>query len=217
MNSKEGTTRGRNNTSLVQKAGEAVLNHEYTKEGVIREMAKIKEGLSVEEVALNKEKVEKRQAKIDKAYNEWLAKDHLQDFKDHEIITDNFVIIKVFYYNEMPESNILILDSVADGFHRVYPVAIVLGSSSPKVKPGDVVTIPAVYGKTIQSKEWIQYQKDVREQPTLKKEIPEPQAYVGKLSEWSQYIIQSDPFTDTSLEDQHTFCIPDRYVQTRKK
>jgi len=215
MNSKGGTTSPRNNSTIVQKAGEAVMiDSLLTKDRLEAEMTKIKEGPSLEELAIKKQKADERYAKIKTKYDNWLIQDHVTDYIGHTPITDNFVIIKLFFYNETPTSSLIIIDEDSDAYHRVYPTAIVVASSSEKVKPGDVVTIPAVYGKTVQSKEWVQYQKDVREQPTLKQVMPEPPAYVGKLSEWTQYIYQKDPFTDTSLEDQHVFCIADRYLQT---
>jgi len=214
---KNGTTRPRNNSTIVQKAGDAVLIDALSKDRLELEMERIKVGPSIEELANKKLKADERYARINAKYNSWLKEDHKAEYVNHTPITDNHVIIKLFFYNELPSNNIIILDENSDAYHRVYPVAIVVASSSPKVDPGDVVTIPAVYGKTVQSKEWVQYQKDVREQPTLKQVMPEPPAYVGKLSEWTQYIYQKDPFTDTSLEDQHVFCIADRYLQTIKK
>ena len=215
MGSKGGTTNPRNNSTIVQKAGEAVMiDSLLTKDRLEAEMTKIKKGPSLEELAIKKQKADERYARIKAKYDNWLVQDHVTEYIGHTPITDNFVIIKLFFYNETPTNNIIILDEDSDAYHRVYPTAIVVASSSEKVKPGDVVTIPAVYGKTVQSKEWVQYQKDVREQPTLKQVMPEPPAYVGKLSEWTQYIYQKDPFTDTSLEDQHVFCIADRYLQT---
>ena len=41
-----------------------------------------------------------------------------------------------------------------------------------------------------------------------------PPMYVGILSQWGQYIYQRNPFSDVDIEDQHTFCLPDRMIQS---
>ena len=44
-----------------------------------------------------------------------------------------------------------------------------------------------------------------------------PPMYVGLLSQWGQYIYQRDPFSDVDIDDQHTFLVPDRMIQSIRK
>jgi hypothetical protein len=217
IGSKNGTIKKSKDMTLIKRAGESIVDPELvSRSALLNEMEKIKKGRSLEDIELEKEKTAERYNNIKQAFENWLKEDHITKFKDERIVMDNHVIIKVFYYNELPKSSVLLIDdSSSMSYHRIYPIAIVVVSSSPNVFPGDLVKIPAVFGKTVESREWVQYQKDIREQPSLKQVMPEPPAYVGKLNEWTNYIYQCDPFTDTSLEDQHTFCIPDRLLQTK--
>lgn len=189
-----------------------------------QEMEDIKNYHSPEAYEKLKVLQKEREEKIKKSFDEWLKKDHVTDFIGHIPSTPNHIIIKVFYYHELSdikvtEGGILLTSGVEDltlsSIHRVIPVGYVVASSSDNIKPGDLVNLPSLVGKTKISEEYKQWQKDIREQPTLKREESmKPPMYIGILSQWGQYIYQRNPFSDTDVEDQHTFCIPDRMIQS---
>lgn len=151
------------------------------------------------------------------SYNKWLESKRYETFKAKPIIED-YVIIEVFHYNVLATTSLLLSDdpsNVTKEFsdYRIIPVARVLASNSEKVSKGDLVSIPAIFSKTVRSNEWLQWKKDVTEQPSLKHEYPEPPVYVGKLNEWVNYIYQENPLEELNTLDQHTFCIPARMLQ----
>jgi len=203
-------------SKLIKKNGiNTNLSNESSKSELIKEMERLSKGPSQEEVEAQIIKRKQREERIKTSFKEWLETDHVSEYKHHFPINTNHSIIKVFYYNEIPKTDLLILDDV-EGYHRVYPIAKVVAVSEVGervFRAGSIVTIPSVMCKTIQSEEWIKYQRMVREQPTLKHEIPEPAAYVGKLSEWIPYMYSKDPFSDTNIDDQHTFCVRDSLLQ----
>lgn len=148
-------------------------------------------------------------------YNEWLNSKRHETFKAHPIIED-YVIIEVFHYNVLATSSFILRTEYMDkdfSDYKILPIARVLASNSEKVQKGDIVSIPAILGKTVRSNEWIDWKKRVTEQPSLKHEFPEPPVYVGKLNEWLNYIYQENPLEELNTLDQHTFCIPARMLQ----
>lgn len=223
LGSKGGSINPIGDAKLTQRNGVSTnLTHEVSKTELLRAMEKLSKGESIEEKQEQEKKRLERRSKVDKAYQEWLNHDHVSEYKNHIPTNPNHSIIKVFYYNEQPTSTSLIIETTTDdpGYHRVYPIAKVVAVSQYDTDirtfgVGDLVSIPAVMCKTIQSREWMEYQKMVREQPTLKDEFPEPPAYIGKLSDWTQYIYAKDPFSDADIDDQHTFCLRDSLLQTK--
>lgn len=205
-------------SKLIKKNGvNTNLSSELSKSELIKAMEQMSKGPSPEQLEAEAIKRRQREERIQVEYKQWLETDHVSDYVGHTPVNPNHCIIKVFYYNELPQTDLLILDNL-EGYHRVYPIAKVVAVSSVgdrNFKPGDIVTIPSVMCKTVQSDEWISYQKMVREQPTLKHEIPEPAAYVGKLNEWIPYMYSKNPFTDTNIDDQHTFCVRDSLLQSK--
>ena len=205
-------------SKLIKKNGvNTNLSSEPSKSELIRAMEQMSKGPSAEQLEQEAARRRQREERIQREYQVWLEADHVSDYIGHTPVNPNHCIIKVFYYNEIPHTDVLILEGV-EGYHRVYPIAKVVAVSSVgdrHFKPGDIVTIPSVMCKTVQSDEWLSYQKMVREQPTLKHEIPEPAAYVGKLNEWIPYMYSKNPFTDTNIDDQHTFCVRDSLLQSK--
>ncbi len=195
-----------------------------SRERLEQEMDDLKNFYSPEEVARKKELEKIREEKIKTSFNEWLKKDHISDFVGHIPSTPNHLIIKVFYYHDLTDikvtqGGILLTESVSDfslgSLHKVLPIGYVVASTSEGIKPGDIVNLPSLVSKTKLSEEYKQWEKDIREQPTLKREeILKPPMYVGILSQWGQYIYQRNPFSDVDIEDQHTFCLPDRMIQS---
>lgn len=189
-----------------------------------QEMNDIKNFHSPEQYEKLKALEREREEKIKKSFQEWLKKDHISDFIGHIPSAPNHLIIKVFYYHELSdikvtEGGILLTAGVEDltlsSIHRVIPIGYVVASTSENIKSGDLVNLPSLVSKTKLSEEYKQWQKDIREQPTLKREEHlKPPMYVGILSQWGQYIYQRNPFSDTDIEDQHTFCLPDRMIQS---
>jgi hypothetical protein len=212
-------------TGKIQLAQSLGMNTPYRDRDLLeQEMDDIRNHYSPEEIARKKELEKIREEKIRAAFNEWLAKDHVTDFKGHTPSTPNHLIIKVFYYHELnnisvSQGGILLTEGVGefslDSLHKVLPIGYVVASSSEDIKPGDIVNLPSLVSKTKISEEYKQWQKEVREQPTLKREeMLKPPMYVGILSQWGQYIYQRNPFSDVDIEDQHTFCLPDRMIQS---
>lgn len=218
LGSKNGGINRIGDSKLIKKNGiNTNMSNEPSKSELIRSMEQLSRGQTPEEQEQEILKRKQREERIRQEFQTWLQTDHVSQYKGHVPLTPNHCIIKVFYYNELPKTELLILDSV-EGYHRVYPVAKVVAVSELGeriFKPGDIVSIPSVMCKTVQSDEWIRYQKMVREQPTLKHEVPEPAAYVGKLNEWIPYMYSKDPFTDTNIDDQHTFCLRDSLLQSK--
>lgn len=208
IGSKGGSINPMGDAKLIKRNGVPTnLENHISKEALEKSMKQLAKVPTPEEIQAEVDRRLKREADIKVLYDEWLDTPHERDYVGHTPIADNHVIIKVFYYNEIPKSNFLILENETAGYHRVYPVAKVVASNHSDLFPGDIIMIPSVMCKTVQSQEWLSYQKAVREQPSLKLEVPEPAVFVGRLSEWIQYMYQKDPFTDTNIDDQHTFCL----------
>lgn len=218
IGSKNGQVNRMGDSKIIKKNGvNTNLSYEPSKTELIKAMEQLSNGQNPEQLEQEAIKRRQREDRIQKEFREWLQTDHVSDYIGHDPVNPNHSIIKVFYYNELPQTDILILDSL-EGYHRVYPIAKVVAvskSGDRSFEPGDIVSIPSVMCKTVQSDEWIRYQKMVREQPTLKHEIPEPAAYVGKLNEWIPYMYSKNPFTDTNIDDQHTFCLRDSLLQSK--
>lgn len=137
-----------------------------------------------------------------------------------EIIIDSYVIIKLFYVSKVNETKVslILTDDVKRDVsnYKVFPIGLILNKgNSDKFNVGDLVTIPLNMTKTILSKEYVDYRSKVASQPSLAHELPAPPMYIGKLNEWVQYMYQEDPFIETTIDDQHTFCLPDRFIQTK--
>lgn len=218
IGSKNGQVNRMGDSKVIKKNGvNTNLSYEPSKTELIKAMEQLSNGQNAEQLEQEAIKRRQREDRIQKEFREWLQTDHVSDYIGHHPVNPNHCIIKVFYYNELPQTDILILDSL-EGYHRVYPIAKVVAvskSGDRSFETGDIVSIPSVMCKTVQSDEWIRYQKMVREQPTLKHEIPEPAAYVGKLNEWIPYMYSKNPFTDTNIDDQHTFCLRDSLLQSK--
>lgn len=133
-------------------------------------------------------------------------------------IVPEYAIIEVFFVlqENKTEGGIILTEEAKESTLKVYPIAKVLESNSDLVKKGEIVSIPYPYTMNEISKEWIQYQKDLREQPTLSQTVPEPPMYVGKLNEWVNYIYKADPFEEQTKQDTYTFCLPIRMLQAHK-
>lgn len=214
-------------TGKVQLAHSLGLNTPFKDKTILeQEMEDIKNHFSPEEAARKKELEKQREEKINASYREWLKKKHEDDFIGHTPIAPNHIILKVFYYHEMSdlkvsEGGILLgdaLDSLSlESLHKIIPIGYVVASSSEGVNPGDIVNLPSLITKTKISEEYKQWAKEIREQPTLQRDPAlKPPMYTGILSQWGQYMYQRNPFSDTDIEDQHTFCIPDRMAQTTR-
>lgn len=221
LGSKGGTVNRVGDARLTQRNGVATnLQQEMSKSELIRAMEQMARTATPEERLELERKAAERRRLVEEEYQKWLAYDHASEYVGHVPTNPNHCIIKVFYYNEVPKSDVLILEGVVEeGYHRVFPRAKVVAVSQYDTdirtfKVNDIVSIPAVMCKTIQSADWMRYQKEIREQPSLKNDFPEPPAYIGKLNEWNPYIYQKDPFTDANLDDQHTFCLRDSLLQT---
>lgn len=215
-------------TGKIQLAQSLGMNTPYRdKERLEQEMEDIKKHYSPEEAARKKELERVREEKIRSSFNEWLKRDHASEFTGHIPSVDNHIIIKVFYYHELSDitvskGGILLAETIdalnLDSIHKVLPIGYVVASRSEEVKPGDLVNLPSLISKTKISEEYKQWTREVREQPTLKREeILKPPMYVGMLSQWGQYMYQRNPFSEVDIEDQHTFCIPDRMIQSIRK
>lgn len=215
-------------TGKIQLAQSLGMNTPYrNKEVLEQEMDDIRVHYSPEQIERKKQLEQEREKKIKASFTEWLTKDHLSAFDGHIPSSLNHIIIKVFYYHEISDvkvskGGILLTETVGDfsigSLHKVLPIGYVVASTSEDIKAGDVVNLPSLVSKTKISEEYKQWTKDIREQPTLKRdEILKPPMYVGMLSQWGQYMYQSNPFSDVDIDDQHTFCIPDRMVQSIRK
>lgn len=212
-------------TGKIQLAQSLGLNTPYKdRDRLEQEMDDIRAHYSPEEIARKKELEKIREEKIRVSFNEWLQKDHISEFKGHTPSTPNHLILKVFYYHELTDvtvskGGILLTESVdtftLGSLHKVLPIGYVVASTSEGIKPGDIVNLPSLVSKTKISEEYKQWEREIREQPTLKREeMLKPPMYVGILSQWGQYIYQRNPFSDVDIEDQHTFCLPDRMIQS---
>jgi hypothetical protein len=216
IGSKNGSIQRSGEMKLKQRAGEA---YEQTMPDItptrLKEQMDQIANQSVDEKLKELEKLKEQEDNAKEAYQKWLKIPHEKEFQKVNIVTENHAIIKVFYYYEVPKSSVLIIDEKAtEAFFKVFPIAKVVASSSPKVKAGDIVNIPAAMAKNELSSHYIDWEQKTTEQPSLKAKYSKPPMYVGKLMEWSHYMYQINPFTDTSIDDQHTFCLPDRYLQT---
>lgn len=220
LGSKNGTIKRAGDMTFKKKVGEDAykIGQDLTPEQLKARMDELSRDTDVELINKQKEQEAKSKEAMEKSYAKWLSNPIENEYKNEELIVPETVIIRVFYYNESDSLNttLILTEDVKQAFHKVLPIARVLVSNTDTLSPGDIVKLPAVYGKNVISKEWEQYQKDVREQPSLKREYPVPPMYVGKLNEWANYMYQLDPFSDTSMDDQHTFCIPVRILQTKK-
>ena len=214
-------------TGKINLANSLGLNNPFKDKSILeQEMNDIRTHYSPEEIEKKKKLEQEREIKITTAFNEWIKVKHEDEYVGHIPVNPNHLIIKVFYYHELTdmkvsdggiiltESNEMNLGSL----HRVLPIGYVVSSNSEDVKTGDLVNLPSLISKTKISEEYKQWMKDVREQPTLKREeLFKPPMYIGILSQWGQYIYQKNPFSDVNIEDQHTFCVPDRIIQSIRK
>lgn len=215
MNMKGGSSIPSSDMKMKKRAGEDSYKYNMSKfelEQNIEQLTKDKTEL------INKQREQEKATKeaMEASYKAWLTTPIEKEYANEKLLIPDTVIIRLFHYNESANvSSVLILtDEVKEAYHRVLPIAKVLVSNTEVLSPGDIVKIPAVYGKNVLSQEWVQWSKDVAEQPSLKRNYPQPPRYIGRLNEWSNYMYQLDPFSDTSIEDQHTFCIPFRMLQT---
>lgn len=152
-------------------------------------------------------------------FSKWLEGDRHVNFNATPIIED-YVIIEVFFYNVLERKSNIIMDDLGGNKlsdYKILPLAKVLSTNSSKVNKGDIVSIPAIMGKTVRSTEWVDWKQKTIEQPSLAREFPEPPVYVGKLNEWMSYIYQENPLEDLNTLDQHTFCLPVRMLQALEK
>lgn len=117
------------------------IDHHMDKHGLEKAMKELAKVPTPEEIQAEVDRRLKREADIKVLYKEWLDTPHERDYIGHTPIADNHVIIKVFYYNEIPKSNFLILENETAGYHRVYPVAKVVASNHSELYPGDVIMI----------------------------------------------------------------------------
>lgn len=213
-------------TGKVKLAESLGLNTPFSSNNkILQEMEDIKYKYSAEQLERTKQLQAERTAKIKEKYEKWLKDESILDnFENIIVATDNHVVISVFYYQELSdlkttEGGIIIADAIDNSslssIHKILPVARVVAANSDLFKIGDIVAIPAVMSKTKISDEWLQWQKDIREQPTLQKEeLLTPPMYTGMLSQWGQYIFQANPWDSIdNPEVQHTFCIPERLIQ----
>lgn len=218
MNSKGGTTRPSQEMKLKQRSGDRYKEGNTTLEGeqLVNLMNNIAKQLTPEEILLEEQKVKSSIEEAKKEFEVWKNTDHVSAYRDEEIVLDNHVIIQVYNYSNVPKSSVIIIDDAAKKtFLKILPIAKVLASSSPNLKPGDIVKIPSIYGKTKESGEYNEWLMAKREKPSIVLDWPEPAKYVGKLQDWAQYIHQLDPFVDSGVDDQYVFCVPDRYIQTK--
>ena len=137
-----------------------------------------------------------------------------------EIVIDSYIMIKLFYISKVNETktSIILTTEMKRDFsnYKVFPIGIVINKGKSTVfENGDLVSIPLNMTKTILSKDYVEYRSKLASQPSLSKEIPAPPMYIGRLNEWVSYMYQEDPFIETTIEDQHTFCLPDRFIQTK--
>ncbi len=212
-------------TGKIKLAQSLGLNVPYgDKFKILQEMEDIKQKFSPEQIEKSKLLQKERNARLRKKYDEWVTdRQDLIGYENIVISNENHVIIKVFYFQELSDLEVssggIILTDIDStnlaSVHKILPVAKVLASNSDMYNIGDIVVIPAVMSKTKISDEWIQWQKDIREQPTLQREeAMMPPMYTGMLSQWGQYIFQLDPCDSIdNPEVQHTFCIPSRLIQ----
>lgn len=219
LGSKNGTIKRTGDMKLQKRVGEDAykIGQDMTPEQLKARMAEMSKDVDIEALAKQKEQEAKSKKAMEDSYAKWLDTPIEKEYVNEELVTPDMVIIRLFYYNESDAHNISIIltEEVKQSYHKVLPIARVLVSNYENLNSGDIVKLPAVYGKNVLSKEWEQYQKDIREQPSLTREYPVPPMYVGKLNEWVNYMYQRDPFSDTSMDDQHTFCIPARLLQTK--
>lgn len=169
---------------------------------------------SQEEVDLirsnSKEIYRQRQAKIKSSYLKWL--DQTRTIIG-SIPSPDYVIVEVFHYKEsaIADGGIILesLDGDIENTLKIYPVVKVLKGTVDT----EFALIAASRVKAVKSREWEMWLKDVTEQPSLKHQIPEPPRYMGKLLEWADYMIQTNPLEEQSDLDHYTFCIPSRFLQ----
>lgn len=133
-----------------------------------------------------------------------------------ELVIEGNVIIKLFFVSKFKSSSIILEDVVSEGIYKTFPIGKVINKGNSKIlNNGDFIQIPLMYTKTVVSKDYIDYKQKVAEQPSLAREFPAPPMYIGKLNDWTQYMYQENIFSETTAEDQHTFCIPERFIQSK--
>jgi hypothetical protein len=170
-------------------------------------------------IQLEKEKAEKRDKLMSESYNNWLNDgSKIELAHDHKIVNEGYVMIEIFYYVEKIETMLIVEGSSSECYYKTLPVAKVLNVGESKVlKVGDIVTISPLMSKNVLNEEWVKYQSVIREQPTMQKVLTEPPVFMGRLTEWLQYMYQLEPLKETSTNDQHTYLLPERYIQGKLK
>ena len=170
-----------------------------------------------EELLLERQLQEEAKKKINSYYEEWLVSDLHSEYKNHIPIIPGHVIIRVFFYSSIEQSTLILDESVKRSTYKVYPIAKVLSiGTDTSLQPGDLITIPARMSINQISEEWINYQKLITEQPSMRDKMPQPPMFYGMLKDWVQYMYKIDPITPISKEDEHTFCLPERLLQTKR-
>lgn len=162
------------------------------------------------EIAQSKIVYNERQAKVKKEFIEWVnSKREIPGSIPHL----DYVIVEIFHYKESSITEGGIILETEEGelqdMLKIYPIVKILKGTYES----EFALIAPNKTKTVKSREWEMWLKDVTEQPSLKHSIPEPPRYIGKLLEWADYMIQSNPLEENSNLDHYTFCIPTRFLQ----
>lgn len=179
-------------------------------------------------VKQEKAKERKRRKEMLDSFREWLKIDHEESYK-YYVPFGPAVIVRLFLYKPDLKKKPKIYTSLDDDgsgremveaqvlpFAKVLSVGTVRAEGYDDIKIGDICTIQEdVLGVELNQK-WVQYQKDVREQPSLARDVMMPPKYIPKLGMWAKYVFTGNKFEPPVLErDGYTFLIPQMFLKTR--
>ena len=174
----------------------------------------------------NARKAKEAKQKIDK-FREFLKISHEDKYKYYSPFGPT-AIVRLYLFIPERESNHVIYTSLTDDGRgidkltaQVMPLAKVLRIGSQRaegydeLEEGMICTIQEdILGAEL-NPQWVQWQKDIREQPSLERDMQAPQQFIPKLGVWKKYVFTQDKFREPKLEtDGYTFLIPQVFLKT---
>ena len=162
------------------------------------------------------------------SFRDWVKVDHEKNYRFYTPFGP-MVIVRLFLFKPDLKKKPTIYTSLDDdGSGRemveaqVLPLAKILAVGTAKAEGydsleiGDICTIQEdVLGVELNPR-WVQYQKDIREQPSLERDIMAPPKYSPKLGMWAKYVFTGNKFEPPVLErDGYTFLIPQAFLKTK--
>jgi hypothetical protein len=145
---------------------------------------------------------------------------YLSNYDQYELIGSR-ILLRLFFYKKGTNSGLLGPDGKPieelDFNIKLIPVGkvIKLGTGVTDgynhLKPGDIVHIADDISSVSLNPAWVEWMEHRDERPKIK--TPQPQPFVGNISNWKQYMFVADKFAgEYTTEDLFTFAIPQNFI-----